>query len=215
MLDVHPPHEAAHGVRDFAIHLFTITIGLLIALSLEGLVEWQHHRHLVHDAEVSLRSEIQGNEDSMPRTLEALQKEQASLKHDVGLLKVVIATKKFPPNSSLDITFGVRTFEDVSWKTAQSTGALSYMPYELAQEYSNIYATQAELADSEKDAARDTIVALGPFLNTDKSDPDPTPEQAAAMRTKIEVLQGQVMLVSSFMNSLDSAYKRFLAAHPG
>ena len=50
-----------HGWRDFLLHLFTITVGLLIALSLEGLVEWQHHRHLVHDAEKSPHAEISSN----------------------------------------------------------------------------------------------------------------------------------------------------------
>jgi hypothetical protein len=39
MLDVHPPHEPAHSWRDILIHLATITIGLFIALSLEGRVE--------------------------------------------------------------------------------------------------------------------------------------------------------------------------------
>ena len=36
MLDVHPPHEKMHGFKDFLLHLLTITIGLLIALGLEG-----------------------------------------------------------------------------------------------------------------------------------------------------------------------------------
>ena len=39
MLDVHPPHEKMHGFKDFLLHLLTITIGLLIALGLEGCVE--------------------------------------------------------------------------------------------------------------------------------------------------------------------------------
>jgi hypothetical protein len=42
VLDVHPPHEPVHGWRDFFVHPATITIGLLIALSLEGCVEWRH-----------------------------------------------------------------------------------------------------------------------------------------------------------------------------
>ena len=49
MLDVHPPHEKVHGFKDFLLHILTITIGLLIALSLEGCVEWRHHRHLDRD----------------------------------------------------------------------------------------------------------------------------------------------------------------------
>ena len=214
MLDVHPPHDPLHGWRDFLIHLVTITIGLLIALSLEGLVEWQHHRHLVHDAEASLHAEIQSNAQGMPGVLADLRKRQDILKQDVAVLKVVIKTHKLPDHSSIDIGFGIRSFDSVSWKTAQSTGALSYMPYDLAQEYSNIYATQDSLAASEQQAARDAIIALGPFLNAQDSDGDPTPEQAEAVKEKIEVLQGQILLVSSFMQNLDGEYKKFLAAHP-
>jgi hypothetical protein len=39
MLDVHAPHEPIRGWKDFLLHLFTIMVGLLIALGLEGLVE--------------------------------------------------------------------------------------------------------------------------------------------------------------------------------
>ena len=61
MIEVHPPSEPVHGWRDFLIHLATITIGLLIALSLEGCVEFWHHRSLVHEAEASMQIEIEGN----------------------------------------------------------------------------------------------------------------------------------------------------------
>jgi len=214
VLDVHPPHEALHGWRDFLIHLFTITVGLLIALSLEGVVEWQHHRHLVHDAEVSLHAEIKSNAEGMPGILADLKKRQDLLKQSVSVLKVVIKTHKLPDHSSIDIGFGIKTFQDVSWKTAQNTGALALMPYELAQEYSNIYATQDELATTEQQAARDAIISLGLFLNEEKGDPDLTPEQASALIDKIGVLQGQILLVGAFMNNLDGEYKEFLAEHP-
>lgn len=60
MLDVHPPHEPVHGPRDFFLHLFTITIGLLIALGLEASVEALHHRHQREEAEAKIRQEIRG-----------------------------------------------------------------------------------------------------------------------------------------------------------
>ena len=203
-----------HGWRDFLLHLTTITIGLLIALSLEGLVEWQHHRHLVHDAEASLHGEIKSNSDGMADTLQTLHKNQSDLKHDVDMLNILIATKKLP-HDSMNISFRIVTFDSVSWKTAQTTGALSYMPYELAKGYASIYSTQDLLTASEEQAARDAVVSLGPFLNTSDSEPDPTPEQAEAMKQKIETLQGQLLLVDNFMLSLQGQYKRFLDSHPG
>lgn len=215
MLDVHPPHEAAHGVRDFLIHLFTITIGLLIALSLEGVVEWQHHRHLVHDAEASMTGEIKSNAGGMTESLDDLHKEQESLKHDVIVLNGVIKTNKMPEHGSMEITFHIRTFDALSWTTAQTTGALAYMPYDRAEEFAEIYKSQDELAASEQQAARDAAVSLAPFLNQDASEPPVTGIQAANMKEKIETLQGQLLIVDSFMKGLDEHYKKFLAAHPG
>jgi hypothetical protein len=214
VLDVHPPHQSIHGKRDFFLHLFTITIGLLIALSLEGLVEWQHHRHLVHEAEASLYAEIQNNAKDIQGNLDDLHKQQANLKHDVVVLKYIVANHKMPEHDSMDITFHIQSFESVSWATAQNTGALAYMPYDLAQVYSDIYSTQAQLFVCEQQAARDAIISLGPFLNMSDNDPAPTAAEAGAITDKIEVLQGQLLLVDSFMKGLAAEYKKFLAAHP-
>jgi septation ring formation regulator EzrA len=213
VLDVHPPHESMHGWRDFLLHLFTITIGLLIALGLEGCVEWQHHRHLVHEAEASLHAEIESNAKGLPDALAALHKNQDQLKHDIEVLKYIIQNHKDPEHSSMSIGSGLQTFDDVSWRTAQSTTALSYMPYARAEEYADIYTTQAELFDAEKQAARDAIISLAPFMNVGEKDSLPD-DQARDIKQKIEVLQGQLTLVDAFMNSLDRSYKKFLAAHP-
>ena len=214
VLDVHPPHESIHGWRDFLLHLFTITIGLLIALSLEGLVEWQHHRHLVHEAEASLHAEIQSNAKSLPDAVADLHKNQANLKHDAEVLKYIIKTKKEPKDAHLSIGSRIETLDDVSWRTAQNTGALSYMPYARAEEYSDIYNAQTELYDAERQAARDAVISIALFANVTDNDPDLTDIQAAEIKQKTEVLQSQLSLVEGFMNSLDKAYKKFLAAHP-
>ncbi len=214
MIDVHPPHEPVHSWPDFLLHLVTITIGLLIALSLERCVEWQHHRHLVHDAEASLQAEIENNAKGMQGTLDDLHTQQGTLKQDVVILKEIEQTHKMPEHGHIDVTFRIHGFEDVGWKTAQSTGALSYMPYDRAEEYSDIYGEQDALKVSEQQAARDTILAIGPFLNVPDSHPDPTLAELEGMQGKIEVLQGQLLLVDTFMKGLDGAYKKFLAAHP-
>jgi hypothetical protein len=214
VIDVHPPHEPIHGWRDFLLHLLTITIGLLIALSLEGLVEWQHHRHLVHEAEASLHTEIENNSRALGDAITTLHKNQDDLKHDVTVLKYIIKNHKAPNNDNMTLGLGIRTFDDVSWKTAQSTTALAYMPYAQAEEYSNIYSTQSELNDAERQAARDAIISLAPFMNVDKEGPDPTEGQANEIKQKIETLQGQLTLVDALMNHLDRDYKKFLAAHP-
>jgi hypothetical protein len=163
--------------------------------------------------EASLHIEIENNAKGLPDALAASHKNQDDLKHDVDVLKYIIKNHKSPKHDNMTIGFGIRNF-DVSWETAQSTTALSYMPHAQAEEYSDIYSTQNELNDAERQAARDAIISLAPFMNSADKDPDPTEGQANDIKQKIEVLQGQLSLVDSLMNSLDRAYKKFLTAIP-
>ena len=214
MLDVHPPHEAVRGWRDFFIHLITITIGLVIALSLEGCVEWRHHRNLVHEAESGLRIEIRGNAKEVEGAIEDLQKEQAFLKQDVAVLNRIIADPKTPNRENMTINFRVRTFNDVSWRTAQATGAFSYMPYIQAQEYADIYDQQDEIDIAERQAVRDSVLGVAPFLNLKAGDVNPSGEEAVRIKNQLEILQGQLLYVESLIEALDGEYKKFLTAHP-
>jgi hypothetical protein len=214
VLEVHPPNEPVHGWRDFFIHLATITIGLLIALSLEGCVEFWQHRHLVQEAEASMQIEIESNARELKGALEDVRKEREFLRNDVAVMKRVLANPKVPNTEDLRVDFRIRTFADVSWKTAESTGALSYMAYERAQEYSNIYSAQSEIRDAEHQAVRDTVLSIAPFLNSKKGDPNPGGEEAVKIVDRLEVLQGQLIFLDSLIQGLDGEYKKFLAAHP-
>jgi hypothetical protein len=213
VLDVHLPHEPVHGWRDFLLHILTITIGLLIALGLEGCVEWQHHRHLVHEAEASLHAEIEGNANGLQGVLNDVHKQQADLKHDVDVLDDMIKNPKSHIHKNMSISFRYVKFDDVSWKTAQSTGALSYMSYDTAQKYSSIYSLQEELEKAQLQGSRDAVLSIGPMLNTSGNE-DPTPDDARLMKDHIEIIQGQLLLVESLITGLDAEYKKFLAAHP-
>jgi hypothetical protein len=211
MFDIHPPHSPIHGWRDFFVQLLTITVGLLIALALEGLVEWLHHRHIMHQAQASLYVEIKANAGQRPSVLDGLHAQQKALQRDVSFLKSVIAHPEVPIHESIDVGFSMKTFQNVSWNTAQATGALALMPYKVAQEYSNIYTEQHDLEAAELQAVRDTTISLGPFLNVADGDPNPSREEATLMKRQIEVLQGQLLLVDSYLQDMDRHYKNFLA----
>jgi hypothetical protein len=44
MLDVPAPHQSVHTWKDFFVHIATISVGLIIAIS-EQTVEYVHHLH--------------------------------------------------------------------------------------------------------------------------------------------------------------------------
>jgi hypothetical protein len=76
MLDVHPTRHAAATWREFFIHLGTITVGLLIAISLEQGVEKLHHLHQRHQLEEDLVEEARQNRNTILRDLR-LEKQSA------------------------------------------------------------------------------------------------------------------------------------------
>ena len=141
MLDVHPPHEKMHGFKDFLLHLLTITIGLLIALGLEGYAEHWRQRELKKDADTKLRQEIRDNAQEIALVHKANATEQENLKRIVDFLN---ARKKNEPYDTrqirLDFTMG--DLKSASWKTAAATGALGFMEYDQVQRYSAVYQLQ-------------------------------------------------------------------------
>ncbi len=213
MIDVHDPHKEVAGWKDFLLHLGIITIGLFIALSLEGVVDWFHHRTLVHEAEASLHTEIQSNAKSVADLSTDINRQQQESQHDVKVLDEIIKNGEPPKHSSISIDFHLTTFDNVSWQTAQETGALSYMPYGKAQQYSSIYSDQELLARTEEVAVRDTILSLAPL--TDPSGGGaPDRAEAADMKQHLDILQGQLILLSGLVKGLDGEYKGFLRANP-
>ena len=163
MLDVHAPHKPLHGVGEFFLHLFTITIGLLIATQIESCMEWRHHVHLAQEARESLRAEIQKN----LKDLKGAQPGLRAWRKQVDSNLVAMQRIQDHPNdrkaqhASLAVNFNTVSFSDTAWRTAESTGALAYMPYEEAERYSDIYQAQAELAAMQQKPMDDTAALLG------------------------------------------------------
>ena len=149
MIEVHPPDEKIHGVRDFLLHLFTITIGLLIALGLEAGVERLHHHHLQEEASDNVQQEIRDNQKELQVSHEAITKEKENLLKALAFLDARAAGKPYDI-SSITLGYTMPALSDASWKTASSTGALSYMPYARVQRYASAYQLQDQFMQLEK-----------------------------------------------------------------
>ena len=215
MFDVHPPGTSIHGWREFFIHLATITVGLLIALGLEATVEWLHHRHVMHQAQASLLVEIKSNADTIQRKIASIEKHQEELAHVVEVLERIIAHPDGPQQETMTVRLDLTSFDNVSWATAQSTGATTYMPYSVARQYADIYGQQAEIDAQVHQATRDFSLTIAPLLNAKKDEKlINDAEEAKLMREHVEALQGQLYLVDQLMHTMDDLYKKFLAAHP-
>lgn len=145
-MDVHPPHQSIHTWQDFFIHLFTITVGLLIALSLEGTVEWLNHRHLVREARASIRREIVENRKLAVADLTSVRQDQARIEKNIQQLIGLRGGAKLE-HVSLQYNLDWAGLSDSAWHTAQSTGAINYMDYQSAQALTGVYMQQRIVSD--------------------------------------------------------------------
>jgi hypothetical protein len=139
-MDVHAPHATIHTWKDFWIHLGTITIGLLIAISLEQSVEALHHLHQRHQLEEDLRAEGE-------RNVEIIQKDErlfAALRTwELDLRKNVDAMRASGGKAGLGYLAnpvpGQPTVpSDSVWTTAKESMLVVLLPRAEAEMYSRL-----------------------------------------------------------------------------
>jgi hypothetical protein len=142
MLDVHPPHSAVHGWRDFLIHLVTITVGLFIALMLEAAVEGMHHREIVKTARENIRREIEQNAAEAKKDIAYVQTDADAMKANLVKARALRDDRHALEHNELRFSFQWSGFGDSAWRSARDMGALSYMPASEVQAYADNYVQQ-------------------------------------------------------------------------
>ena len=113
-MEIHPPHQPILSVKEALVHLGIVTIGILIALSLEGLVEWQNHRHLIAEARHNVADEIRDNNNELRHFLAAVPKLRSGDAHALDLFDA-IAAHRLPKNASLTVAFSRPDLSNASW----------------------------------------------------------------------------------------------------
>jgi hypothetical protein len=173
-MEIHAPHNPIHTKRDFFLHLFTITVGLLIALSLEGLVEFAHHRHLVREARENIRRELQLNHEAAQADLDIVQKNIDREKSNIAAIHGLMTDAEHF-RGSIHNTWDFDSLNESAWHTARETGALGYMPYDEVQRYSDLYMLEDLVNNSSIAIAKQDFTASAPFAmgyDIDKLPPD-------------------------------------------
>jgi len=206
MLDVHAPSHTPNGARDFFIHLFTITIGLLIALGLEAGVEAFHHRHQRLEAEAMIRDEIKSNGEKIEQGETQFKEELDGMNQVLQTLDSLSQGKSAGVLEEKDFVFHQSPMQDAAWRTAASTGALSYMDYALVERFSEAYKEQDQLEAMEKQTLEDYLLLL-PVLSHHSKDMDPERAKQALVyaRQAVAHLNGMYFIALGTLGSYHEA----------
>ncbi len=209
-MEVHPPHAPAHSVKDFLIQLLTITAGVLIALSIEGLTEWNHHRLLVREAKETIGREIADNKSALARHFSEWDRSAEGIDKALQLANELLATKKTDIHT-IELGYHLSSLSDASWRTAERTGALAYMDYADVQDYAKLYGEQDLYVSQQRRVLDRTVSALSMVTG---GDPDKAPpNDLERFRQDLMALRGELIVDKQIGEALAKAYDEALAKH--
>ena len=138
-MDIHPPEGPTHSLRDFAIHILVVTIGILIALSLEGVREsWREHKAIA-EAREAFREEIEGNRNNLKLDMESFHKVEQQADE---IVKQMPELAKHPDELRKQVDNlkpGFYFYRTRAWETAASGGALAHMTTSERSRYADVY----------------------------------------------------------------------------
>ena len=209
-MEIHPPHAAIRSWRDFLLQLGTITAGVLIALSFEGIREAIHDRSLVREARENIRREIADNKRQIDE--EIAQVPERSRKIDTALrFTRELLRDKHTDIRQIEIGLDLPTLSNASWQTADRAGALAHMEYAEVQKYAALYAFQDFLSSQHRRAIDAVATAIGIVTNSEGGDPRnaPSPE-LERLREEILTLKSILYIEEQMAHTASERYRKAL-----
>ena len=189
MLDVHPPHQAAHTWKDFFIHIATIVVGLLIAVGLEQTVEVIHRHYELRDVREALTREREANRQSMNTnqvtwivTFSMLRDSLAALKY----LQQHPNTQQSALPSTVTFTSSPFEWNHAEWDAAEQSGIIRSMPLQESNRYQQFYELMKRLNRDQTEVEWDANNDANRFRSLD---PDPTHLNKEQLQDEIRFAQ--------------------------
>lgn len=217
-MDIHAPSHPILTLKEAAVHLCIVTTGILIALSLEGALEWRHHHELVRETRQNLQNEIRGNQKSIQIVLKSLAPIRTRFIHAIDVVSEASASSNpkdavsvFGPDGGLLSGVSFAWLNTASYKTAEATGALGLMEYSEAIKYSDIYDLQELYGRMQDGAEKDMFAAL--MLGTAIL-AKPVPAEIADVKRQLRLALGGIVPMDNLANKLDELYSKALTAAP-
>jgi len=137
-MDIHAPEGPTNSFKDFAIHIVIVTIGILIALGLEGIRETIHEHTVVRDARENFQAEFRANRSNLDKELENDRQTLAQLDQIIKDLPQLRQNPSQLGQRIADLNPSVYFFANSRWESALSTGALGQMSVDEVNRYAEV-----------------------------------------------------------------------------
>jgi hypothetical protein len=204
------PPTAKYTLTDYIFQFVTVTAGVLIALLLNGLVEWNDNRELVAQARATISRELSDNKADLERVLKGVDQRHTDLDHALQLANDLLA-KGITDVRSLNLGFSLATLSQTSWQSAERTGALGHMDYTEVRRYAGPYEFQ-DLFVQQQRKSLDLISAASALLTPAFDPAKPNLQDIGEFRRHVLQLQAALGVEKQLGEALLKAYAEALRA---
>src|SRR5580704_8526462 len=137
-MEIHGPEGPTNSFKDFAIHIVIVTIGILIALGLEGIRETIYVHRVVRDARENFRAELEANRSNLDKELKNDSTTLAQIDQIVADLPKLRLNPAQLAQRVADLKPSGYFFSSSRWESALSTGALGHMSVDEVNRYAEV-----------------------------------------------------------------------------
>ena len=209
-MEIHAPEKPIHSKREFLFHMFTVVLGILIALALDGMVTWAHHRALVREARANIATELRNNKEIIEKAVPEIQAREKQLQSVISTIDGVEKGQKLP-TGHIGYTFASYEIYSTAWKTASVSGAVTHMEYEQLKAYTDAYDLQENFLTVQAQgfaSVGDLVAAMHMFDQDISKVPKDRLEEAQRQALKILTIQRTLENVSAgLIQAYDEALK--------
>lgn len=152
-MDIHAPIGKIKSLKEFATHILIVTIGILIAFSLEGAREsWREHT-LVKEVRESLRAELTSNQEQLGKDLRQVRECNAQLDKMIAEMPGLTKTPAELNRRVDELHPGFYGLNTTAWESALSSNTLNYMNRDERNHFVGAYVGLKEYRELQMNSA--------------------------------------------------------------
>lgn len=199
--------ESGPPYRYFFIELLIVTSGVLIALSVDSLREWNQYRMLVREARATIAREIADNKKEVDIFLTEIPARKTNTRNALTLANDLLTTKK-STITEFKLGFSLAELSASSWHSAERTGAVSHMDYSEVQKYTRLYAFQELFVAQQRQAVQRIASAIA--ILSDTNPHEAHADDLRAFRQQLLTLGGDIAVEQQLAERLSALYAETL-----
>jgi hypothetical protein len=165
-VDIRKP-KPFHSAREFFSEMLSVTVGILIALSLEALIDQYRTDRLIDYARDDFRFELQGNRDKLTGDLQKARQTEASLRTLVEAGRILLKHQPLPATMNLGLSRSFVELRSAAWTSALSTQVMGHFPPREARALAEAYSEQEAFTSAEQ-AAQQQWFSLSGYVDDAK-----------------------------------------------